>query len=157
LHLTFCTIAESAMRDHFILSRVEAALAGVGLNSGSLRLGRVRGSSRGAVVHSRGPKPELLELYRVITTALAARDLPPLHRQSGLHPHFTLGYDPCSFAPFNVLCEWIPAELLLIESEIGKGIHNVLGRWPLLPPLQGTLPFGEPPSPLPPLLVAARR
>ena len=91
LHLTFCTIAELATRDYFILSRVETALAGIRLISGSLRLGRMRGSSHGAVVHSRGPKPELLELYRVITTALAARGLPPLHRQSGLHPHFTLG------------------------------------------------------------------
>jgi hypothetical protein len=39
--------------------------------------------------------------------------------------------------------------LLLIESEVGRGIHNVLARWPLLPPPQGTFPFADPSEPRP--------
>jgi hypothetical protein len=35
--------------------------------------------------------------------------------------------------------------LLLIESEVGRGVHNVLARWPLLPPSQGSFPFDPPP------------
>jgi hypothetical protein len=39
--------------------------------------------------------------------------------------------------------EWIPDELLLIESEVGCGIHNVLARWSLLPPRQGGILFDD--------------
>jgi 2'-5' RNA ligase len=155
LHLTICTIAELEERDRFILSRVEAALSGLLLVSGLLRLGRVRGGARGAMVASIGPKPELLALYRTIAARLSERGLPPLHRKSGLHPHVTLGYDPCWFECFEILHEWIPDELLLIASEIGKGIHTVLGRWPLLPPAQGRLPFDTPSPPALSLLSAA--
>ena len=52
----------------------------------------------------------------------------------------------CRFDPFRAPCEWVPGEILLIESEHGLTCHNVLGRWPLLPPPQGTFPFSDPPS-----------
>jgi 2'-5' RNA ligase len=146
LHLTWCVIAETAERDRFILPRVEAALSGLLFASGPLWLGRVRGGGGGAAVHSRGRKPEIMALYRELVAALAARDLHPLHRQSGLSPHLTLGHDPCAFAPFMIVHEWIPDELLLIESEVGNSVHNVLARWPLLPPRQGVLPFDPTPA-----------
>jgi hypothetical protein len=43
----------------------------------------------------------------------------------------TLGYDVCDFAPFDMAAWWLPDELLLIESHIGRGIHAVLLRLPL--------------------------
>ena len=148
LHLTWFVIAELHERDPFILGRVEGALAAGALTSGSMWLGRVRGGAKGATLYSRGHKPEILRLYGDLASRLTARGLPPLHRKSGFDPHLTLGYDPCAFDPFLVLHEWIPDALLLIESEVGKTIHNVLGRWPLLAPRQGVLPLEPRPAPL---------
>jgi hypothetical protein len=133
-----------------ILPRVDAALRDRPLFSGSLWLGRVLGGAGGAAVYSRGPKPEILTLYKEIAASLAAREVPLLHRKAGLHPHLTIGHDPCAFETFLLLHEWIPDELLLIESEVGNGVHNILGRWPLLPPRQGMFNFASvaPPTPL---------
>jgi 2'-5' RNA ligase len=155
LHLTWCVVAEPEDRDHFILPRIEAALSGLLFASGPLWLGRVRGGKGGAAVCSRGRKPEILALYRALAAALAERNIHPLHRKAGFHPHITLGHDPCAFDPFLILREWLPDELLLIESEVGNGVHNVLARWPLLPPRQGFLPFAPPPAPL--MMAAGRR
>jgi 2'-5' RNA ligase len=148
LHLTWCVVAEPERRDRFLLPRIEAALSGHILSSGPLWLGRVRGGAGGAAVHSRGRKPEILALYRHLVACLATRGLHPLHRKSGFHPHVTLGHDPCAFEPFMVLHEWVPEELLLIESEVGSGVHNVLARWPLPTPRQGFLPFAPRSAPL---------
>lgn len=150
LHLTWCVVAETLTRDHFVLPRIDAAVAGRPFASGLLPLGRVQGGPGGAAVYSRSRKPEILSLYREIAACVAARGLPPQHRKSGFHPHLTIGHDRCAFEPFLILHEWVPDELLLIESEVGNGIHNILGRWPLLPPRQGQLPF-EPPFPPAPL------
>jgi hypothetical protein len=90
-----------------------------------------------------------MSLYREIAACLAIRGIQPLHRKSGFHPHLTIGHDPCAFEPFLILQEWIPDELLLIESEVGNGVHNILGRWPLLPPRQRLLPFDRPFPPVP--------
>lgn len=141
LHLTLCVVAETEVRDRFILPRVEAALAGRSLSSAPIRLGTVRGGKHGAALHTIGRQDEIQELYRAVVGGLATRGLFPLHRTSGLHPHITLGYDPCRFDRFRMPREWIPDALVLIESELGKTIHNVRGRWPLLPPLQGVLPL----------------
>ena len=151
LHLTWCVLAEPEARDHFIAPRIHAVLDDLRLASGTLWLGRVRGGANGAAIHSTGRKPEIMALYRALVAALAARDILPMYRKSGFHPHVTIGHDPCEFDPFLILHEWIPDELLLIESEVGNKVHNILGRWSLLPPRQGFLPF-DPPAP--PLLMA---
>lgn len=75
---------------------------------------------------------------------LRASGIEPLYRKSGLHPHVTLGYDACPMTRLDIGLHWFPAKLLLIESEFGLTRHNVLGAWPLLPPRQPLLPFGEP-------------
>lgn len=156
LHLTFCTVEESTARDHFLLPRADAALSAARLSSGPIWFGRVRGGAGGAAVYSRGRKAEFMELYRQLIGQLAGLGILPLYRKAGLHPHVTLGHDPCAFKPFRIREEWIPEELLLIESEVGNGIHNVLGSWRLLPPPQGVLPLDSPPRP-PPLFAAGRR
>ena len=143
LHLTWFVIAETEQRDPFILPRVEAAMTGMSLASGYLWLGRVRGGSKGAAVHSRGGKPDILRLYRDLAARMRERGLPPLHRASGFDPHVTLGYDSCTFPPFTILHEWIPDSIMLIESEVGRRTHNVLASWPLPSPRQGFLPFSS--------------
>jgi 2'-5' RNA ligase len=146
-HLTLCVIAELEHRDRFITSRAHSALAGRSLFSCPFWLGRVRGGRSGAAVHAMGRQGDIQDFYRMLLACLAERDLLPLHRKSGLQPHMTLGHDPCVFEPFKLPRQWIPGELLLIESEVGNGVHNVLARWPLLPPRQGAFAF-ESPSPL---------
>jgi 2'-5' RNA ligase len=143
LHLTLCVIAEGDDRDPFILARVTAALAGEALASCPIRLGRVIGGA-GAAIHTLGRQEEIQGFYRVLIARLASRDLFPLHRRSGLNPHVTLGYDRGPDVRYKRPREWIPTQLFLIESEVGQGRHNILGRWPLLPPPQGFFPFAAP-------------
>ena len=156
LHLTLCVIAELAQRDRFIAPRVDAALSGRMLASCLIRLSWIRGGAAGAALFTVGRQGEIQQLYRLLVACLAERRLFPLHRRSGLRPHVTLGYDICRFETFRLPREWVPDELLLIESEVGKGIHNVIGRWPLLPPPQGALPFDPALAPLPPVPDSAR-
>lgn len=141
LHLTLCVIAEFAYRDSFIARRADAALANHPLSSCKIRLGTVSGGPNGAAIFGLGPQDEIQDFYRLLLWLLARQRISPLHRKSGLRPHITLGYDPSTFQQFRFLREWVPGELVLIESEVGRGIHNVLHRWPLDPPPQGLLPF----------------
>lgn len=144
LHLTLCVIAEGRERDHFLLPRVQAALAGQPLGSFQIRLGRVRGNCHGAMVGEIGRQDQIQDFYRALIRMLGTRDIVPLHRKSGLKAHITLGYEACDMEPFRFPFEWFPDQLLLIESEVGATKHNVLGSWPLLPPPQGSFPFGLP-------------
>ena len=154
LHLTVCVVAESLERDLFQAARLELALAGHALSSVPIRLGRVHGGANGALVRTIGKQDGIQDFYGVLLRLLARRGIVPLYRESGLNPHVTLGYAPCRFDPFDIAVEWLPNELLLIESEVGKGRHNVVTRWPLLPPQQGVLNF-TPPSPTIPISQAA--
>ena len=142
-HLTLCLIAERSRRDRFIAPRVEAALAGRTLSACRFWLGRVHGGRAGAAVYAMGRQHEIQAFYRELVAHLAERNILPLYRASGLHPHVTLGYDACVFDAVELPREWVPQELLLIESEVGRGVHNVLTRWPLLPPRQGFFVFGD--------------
>jgi len=132
LHLTLCVIAEVNERDHFLLPRVQAAFAGQALDSFPVRLSRTSGGPNGAMIRTKGRQDGIQDSYRQMLRLLAMRDLAPLHRKSGLRPHVTLGRTPCRFEPFDVALEWFPSDLLLIESEVGRSKHNVIGRWPLV-------------------------
>lgn len=147
LHLTLCVIEEADRPDPFLCRRVGAALADQTLSSFPIRLGRVRGGAHGAVIQTIGRQADIQHFYRMLIGLLARRGIAPRYRKSGLHPHVTLGYAACRFNPFNTVIEWLPSELLLIESEVGNGRHHVVGRWPLLPPPQGSLPFEMPVQP----------
>ena len=147
LHLTLCVVREAGgrERDRFVLRRVEAALAGHTLAAMPIPLGRVIGGRHGALARTIGRQDAIQGFYGALARLLRARGIEPLHRKSGLHPHVTLGHDPCDFPPLRVEIEWVPRELLLIESEVGLGKHNMLRRWPLLAPAQGLLPFDNDP------------
>lgn len=144
LHLTLCVIAEAKERDRFLLARVRAALAGRALHSFRIPLGRVSGGPGGALVRTVGRQDGIRDFYGALVRWTARRGLAPLHRKAGLRPHITLGHESCRFDAFDLAIEWVPDELLLIESEVGRSRHNLLGRWPLLPPRQGRLPFAGP-------------
>jgi 2'-5' RNA ligase len=141
-HLTFCVIAEVPARDLTIAERVRAAFSEETLHSAPIPFGRVVGGPLGAMVKTIGRQDELQDLYVAIVCRLASQGFEPMHRKAGFRPHSTLGHDPCSFVRFNIAHEWIPGELLLIESEVGLTRHNVQGAWHLAPPRQHRLPFG---------------
>lgn len=143
LHLTFCVIAECAERDRFIARTVHGALAGQRLHSVPVKLSRVVAGPNGATARTFGQQDEIQAFYRLLVRLLGSCGIEPLYRKFGLHPHMTLGHDPCRPALLRISLEWYPTELLLIESEYGLTRHNVLGRWALLPPRQPLLPFGD--------------
>ena len=144
LHLTFCVIAQRAERDRFIVRRVRRMLDGQPLHSFAVNLGTILAGLQGATARTVGRQDEIQDFYRMLVRLLRASGIEPLYRKSGLHPHVTLGYDPRPVTRLDIGLHWFPAELLLIESEFGLTRHNVLGTWPLLPPRQPLLPFGEP-------------
>jgi len=156
LHLTLCVIGETLVRDPFLAARARAALTGAGLASFPIGLGRIGGGPGGAAARAIGWRDGIQGFYRALVRRIAGHGLAPIYRMSGLRPHVTLGYDPCAFEPFTIRHEWFPDELLLIESELGRTIHNVVCRWPLSPPLQGLLQFDDGASPTSAAVVAAR-
>jgi 2'-5' RNA ligase len=105
--------------------------------------GSVKGGPDRATIDSAGGQNAIQDVYRALISLLAQRDITPLYRESGLRAHVTLGHAPRPVERFKAPVQWCPADLLLIESEVGLSRHNVVGRWPLLPPLQGSLPFAR--------------
>jgi 2'-5' RNA ligase len=141
LHLTLCVIWEATECDRFLAARVAAALAGHSFSSVPIRLGRVKAGELGPMATTVGRLEDITQFYEMVVGLLATRGIFPLYRESGLHPHVTLGYKPRRFNPLPIAVEWVPQELLLIESHVGESRHQVIGRWPLLPPAQGMLRF----------------
>jgi 2'-5' RNA ligase len=144
LHLTLCVIAECATREWFLARRLERAFDGQALHAFPVHLSRLVAGAHGAVARTSGRQDEIQDFYRRLVRLLAPCGIEPLYRKSGLHPHMTLGYDACPPTLLTIPLEWYPDELLLIESEYGLTRHNAIGRWPLLPPRQPLLPFGQP-------------
>jgi hypothetical protein len=103
----------------------------------------VKAGRHGAYARSFGRQDEIQDFYRMLIGLLGRCGIEPLHRKSGLHPHVTLSHLECQIELLRIAIQWFPAELLLIESEVGLGNHNVLARWPLLPPRQSLLPFDQ--------------
>lgn len=145
LHLTLCVVHESPDPDPFLVRRVIAALGEYLPPAAPIRLGRVHCRTMGAELVTRGRKAEIAAFFTAVAARLVDHELEPLYRLAGLRPHITLGYDRAPFDAFDVEWNWIPDELLLIESRPradGRGReHIVLHRWPLLPPAQGELPL----------------
>lgn len=51
--------------------------------------------------------------------------------ERGFTPHMTLAYTPRRIEPHLVEpVRWMADSFSLIESHVGEGIHEVLGRWP---------------------------
>lgn len=145
LHLTLCVVGESDQRDLFLARRVIAALGSDLPPAAIIRLGQIVSRGLGAQWVTRGSISEITEFFGEIGTRLSSADVLMLHRVAGLHPHVTLGYDEHRFAAFRAVFNWIPNELLLIESRwdgaLNKRVHDVLHRWSLLPPAQSAFGF----------------
>jgi RNA 2',3'-cyclic 3'-phosphodiesterase len=147
LHLTLCVLAETPARERFTETRISAALAGARPPACPVPLSRLRTGSGGATLFA-GGMLEVRAFRHALLRLLAQRGLAPCRQPAVYRPHVTLGRDWAPPSSRLAPMEWIPRELVLIESEVGRTIHHVRGRWPLPPPLQGLLPFG-PASPAP--------
>lgn len=149
-HLTLCTIDETAVAHPFLRQRVANAFA-AGLPAASpIRFGRIVSKAMGAELVTMGSIAEIRQLYAAITALLSSYDIDPMHRNSGLRPHVTLGYGACDFEPAPVAWNWTPRELVLIESHVGRRRHRVLQSWPLESPAQAAFDFMD--DALPPAL-----
>jgi len=148
LHLTLCILAEAPERERFTETRISAALARRRPPSCPIRLGRLRAGRGGATLYGTGGQHEVRAFRQALLGLLARRGLEPCRAPLRFQPHVTLGHD--AVPPLRSLApvEWVPRELLLIESEVGRSIHHVRGRWPLEPPAQSVLPFDAPLQPL---------
>lgn len=138
LHLTLFVLAEIREPSTDIAERIDAVLWPATLTAALIKLGKATSGANGAYVKSIGRRSEIQHLYQQLTMLLAPVGIDPLHRKSGLNPHITLSYQrDLPVAHIMHPFEWVPQELLLIESCVGIGVHNVIARWPLLPPKQG--------------------
>ena len=146
-HVTLCILAEAPTRERFTETRISAALSGPSPASCPVRLGRVTAGRGGAALWGMGRQDEIRRFREALLRLLAVRQLWPCRQARHFRPHVTLGYQRVSTSRVLSPVEWIPDELVLIESEVGRTIHHVRGRWPLTPPAQGMLPFDAPVSP----------
>ncbi|HWW56719.1 MAG TPA: hypothetical protein VN047_07480 [Sphingopyxis sp.] len=149
-HLTLCTIAETLAPQPFLRGQVAKAFD-AGLPAASpIPFGRIVSRGAGAELVTAGAIGAIRQAYDAIVGRLAAQGIEPMHRKSGLRPHVTLGYGECEFDPVPVAWNWVPRELVLIESHIGHRRHKVLQSWLLAPPAQGSFDFmaEELPAPL---------
>lgn len=140
-HLTLCTIAETMLPQPFLRQRVAAALDAGLPAAAAIPFGRIVARDMGAELITMGGVGAIRALYETIVARLAAQDIEPLHRKSGLRPHITLGYGACAFAPVPLAWTWTPHNLVLVESHIGHRRHRVLQSWMLPPPAQGLFDF----------------
>ena len=153
-HLTLCTIGETMVRHPYLRQQVAGALQD-GLPAASpIPFGRIVAGDMGAEVTSVGSIAEIRAFYGALVGLLAPHGIAPMHRQSGLRPHITLGYGRCDFDPVPLAWTWVPRDLVLIESHVGHRRHRVLQSWILPSPAQGAFDFMADDLP-PPLLCAA--
>lgn len=141
LHLTLCTIAETATPHPFLRQRVAAAFE-AGLPAASaIPFGRIVSRAKGAEFVTIGSTTDIRQMYGRMIARLAPYDIEPWYRLSGLRPHITLGYGAYKFDPIALAWHWVPRDLVLIESHIGHQHHRVLQSWRLPPPAQRAFAF----------------
>lgn len=69
--------------------------------------------------------------HRLLRDSLVRRGL-ALPRRMRFSPHVTLHYDPGpGGATWIDAISWRATELVLIESIVGRHVHEIRGRWPL--------------------------
>lgn len=140
-HLTLCTIAEAIEPQPFMRGQVAKAFK-AGLPAASpIPFRRIVSRGAGAELITAGNVAAIRQTYDDMIARLAAQGIEPMHRQSGLRPHVTLGYGDCAFDPVPIAWNWTPRDLVLIESHIGHRRHRVLQSWTLAAPAQGSFDF----------------
>jgi 2'-5' RNA ligase len=152
-HLTLCTIAETDVQQPFLHQRVAQAFETALPAASAIAFGRIVARHGGAELVTVGSVAAIRELYGRIVALLAHQGIEPMYRKSGIRPHVTLGYGACGFAPVPIAWDWMPRDLVLIESHVEHRRHRVLQSWTLEPPAQAAFDFMD--DALPPALHCA--
>lgn len=152
-HLTLCTVDETHVPHPFLRQRIAKAFEAGLPAAAAIPFGRIVSNEVGVELIAAGSVAGIRELYDAIAALLASHGIEPMYRRSGLRPHVTLGYGKRLFDPVSVAWNWLPRDLVLIESHVGRGRHRVLQRWTLASPAQGMFDFMD--DALPPLRQAA--
>ena len=90
------------------------------------------GSSNPLVLKARGPEgvAGVRAFRRELGIALANAGETVSDRS--FEPHLTVSYEGMRIAEESTApLSWVPRELVLIDSHVGKRLHEVLGHWPL--------------------------
>jgi RNA 2',3'-cyclic 3'-phosphodiesterase len=131
LHMTLFMLGDFERAPGRLLVRVGAALSGASLPGCRIVLDRLTGGHGSALLAPGEPLPGLGKMQARLAETLARSDVQaaPWWRFS---QHVTLLYDhsyagECPIDPIG----WTAAELLLIESRVGRGEHVRLDAWPL--------------------------
>jgi 2'-5' RNA ligase len=141
LHMTLALLAETFERDLSIARRVDAAMRGHSLEECEIWLRQLVLRPRIAYLKTTGRQPQLQGLRKKLVQRLAAHGLPLLCSKA-FQPHTTLGYGIGSKGKYAIdPIGWRACGIVLVESWYGQTRHEILGRWPLLPPEQGSFRF----------------
>lgn len=139
LHVTLCVVAELPSPDAFIAKRADTVLGKALLGSCRVNLGRFEAGPEMAMLNAFGRQGEIRAFYKQLIGLIGDGGMTPMYRKSGLNAHISLAHGGFAYPKDRMPVSWYPDELLLIESHVGAGKHVVVGRWPLLPPIQGEL------------------
>lgn len=143
LHMTALRVAELPERQPAIARRVDQALAGWQLHACPIWLRQLDVRPEIAIARPAGRQPALRALRSGLETAMTASGMPASWSKT-FQPHVTLGrklrlHERRSLPSIG----WYADEVALIESWVGATHHEIVGRWPLLPPLQRSFDFAS--------------
>jgi len=132
LHLTLFVLDDRPVRPRALVAAMQAIGGAVRCAPVPVTLDRASGSRRSVALRPAHRHPGLHQLHRTIADLAGAHRVPPRAGYS-FAPHMTLGYregEPFSqpVAPVG----WLANELVLVDSQVGRTRHEVLGRWPLV-------------------------
>lgn len=141
LHMTLLGIAHLAERHPAVGKFVTRALVGRRYHACPIKLEYLVARPEIAVLKPRGRQAALQGLRASLKLAMLAAGAPARWSKS-FQPHVTLGrklhFDERRL--LSPVC-WHADEMVLIESWHGATHHEIVGRWPLLPPLQSNFDF----------------
>lgn len=141
LHMTLCITDDYFGHRVDLVSAHIEALARILLPSCEVVLGQLVGTASRTLLQPGRSLADLHELQEVIADHLRAHGV-PLRRETPFSPHVTIAHDNVVRAqtPIEPI-SWRPAEVVLVESRIGKTEDWLLGSWPLtdVGPRQGSL------------------
>lgn len=126
LHMTFLRIGDFAASPAGLIARLAARMARLSLPACRIVLDRMVFDSKAArLVASE-------RITALISAQWRLRDGLCLPSRARFSPHVTLHYDPgAASATWIDPISWRATELVLIESLVGRHVHQIRGRWPL--------------------------
>ncbi len=137
LHVTLALTPDRAAHDPVLVAALLRAGAGAVAEAApdlapfDLAMDRLSGSGRATMLRPSHVPPALVALQSAIARAMAAQDA-PMRPDWRFAPHVTLAYGDHEAVdrPVDGLC-WAARDFVLLESLVGLGRYECLGRWTL--------------------------